>query len=123
MESLGTIVPGRLNTAQPALRGLLLPKYENSPIHYSASLNSDKQCFQGCLVSDRRDFAQNDMIRQYLLKGTDLSGHSQEQLDAITLQLSMRPRKRFDFKCPIEMMSEVMQKAMAMRHDAPTLIH
>jgi IS30 family transposase len=62
------------------------------------------------------------MIRQYLPKGTDLSGHSQEQLDAIALQLNMRPRKRFDFKCPIEMMSEVMQKAMAMWHEAPTSI-
>jgi IS30 family transposase len=50
-----------------------------------------------------------------------LSGYSQEQLDAIALQLNMRPRKRFDFKCPIEMMSQVMQEAMAMRHDAPTL--
>jgi len=64
----------------------------------------------------------NGLIRQYLPKGTDLSGHSQEQLDAIALQLNMRPRKRFDFKCPIEMMSEVMHKAMAMRHDAPTSI-
>ncbi|MDX1299775.1 MAG: IS30 family transposase, partial [Pseudomonas sp.] len=64
----------------------------------------------------------NGLIRQYLPKGTDLSGHSQEQLDAIALQLNMRPRKRFDFKCPIEIMSEVMQKATAMRHDAPTSI-
>ncbi|WP_347505302.1 IS30 family transposase [Pseudomonas anguilliseptica] len=64
----------------------------------------------------------NGLIRQYLPKGTDLSGHSQEQLDAIALQLNMRPRKRFDFKCPIEVMSEVMQEAMAMRHDAPASI-
>ncbi len=27
-----------------------------------------------------------------------------------------------DFKCPIEVMGEVMQKAMAMRHDAPASI-
>ncbi|MEW2839665.1 transposase, partial [Pseudomonas aeruginosa] len=64
----------------------------------------------------------NGLIRQYLPKGTDLSVHSQEELDAIALQLNMRPRKRFDFKCPIEVMDEVMQKAMAMRHDAPVSI-
>ncbi|EOW5844626.1 transposase, partial [Pseudomonas aeruginosa] len=64
----------------------------------------------------------NGLIRQYLPKGTDLSVHSQEELDAIALQLNMRPRKRFDFKCPIEVMGEVMQKAMTMRHDAPASI-
>jgi len=58
------------------------------------------------------------LIRQYLPKGTDLSKHSQEELDAIVLQLNMRPRKRFDFRCPIEMMGQVMQEAIAMRHDA-----
>jgi IS30 family transposase len=64
----------------------------------------------------------NGLIRQYLPKGTDLSVHSQEELDAIALQLNMRPRKRFDFKCPVEVMGEVMQKAMAMQHDAPASI-
>jgi len=64
----------------------------------------------------------NGLIRQYLPKGTDLSVHSQEQLNAIALQLNMRPRKRFDFKCPIEVMGEVMQEALAMRHDAPASI-
>ncbi|MNJ67604.1 hypothetical protein D3C77_637920 [compost metagenome] len=48
--------------------------------------------------------------------------HSQEELDAIALQLNMRPRKRFDFKCPIEVMGQVMQEAMAMQHDAPASI-
>ena len=48
----------------------------------------------------------NGLVRQYLPKGTDLSAHSQEQLDAIALQLNMRPRKRFDFKCPIEVMGK-----------------
>lgn len=64
----------------------------------------------------------NGLIRRYLPKGIDLSVHSQEELDAIALQLNMRPRKRFDFKCPIEVMGEVMQEAMAMRHDAPASI-
>ena len=64
----------------------------------------------------------NGLIRQYLPKSTDLSVHSQEDLDAIALQLNLRPRKRFDFKCPIEVMSEVMEKAIAMRHEAPASI-
>jgi len=50
----------------------------------------------------------NGLIRQYLPKGTDLSVYSQQELDEIALGLNMRPRKRFDFKCTIEMMSELM---------------
>lgn len=52
----------------------------------------------------------NGLIRQYLPKGTDLSVYSQEELDAIAFELNMRPRKRFDFKCPIEVMGELMAK-------------
>gem|GEM_PF-463212 len=52
----------------------------------------------------------NGLIRQYLPKGTDLSVYSQAQLDRIALSLNIRPRKRFDFKCPIEVMSELMTK-------------
>lgn len=36
--------------------------------------------------------------------------HNQEELDAIALELNMRLRKRFDFKCPIEVMGELMAK-------------
>lgn len=60
----------------------------------------------------------NGLIRQYLPKGTDLSGHSQEQLDAIAYELNIRPRQRFDYKCPIEMMTAMMTK----HHDGPSLI-
>jgi hypothetical protein len=61
-------------------------------------------------------------MNRTLPKGADLSKRSQEELDAIALQLNMRPRKRFDFKCPIEMMGQVMQEAIAMQHDAPSSI-
>ncbi|EPG5527377.1 MULTISPECIES: IS30 family transposase [Pseudomonas] len=57
----------------------------------------------------------NGLIRQYLPKGTDLSVYSQEQLDAIAYELNIRPRKRFGFKCPIEVMTELMGK----HHEAP----
>ena len=35
----------------------------------------------------------NDLVRQYLPKGTDLSIYSQEQLDAIADEINNRPRK------------------------------
>jgi IS30 family transposase len=38
----------------------------------------------------------NDLISQYLPKGADLSGNSQEQLDAIAYELNIRPRQSFD---------------------------
>ena len=60
----------------------------------------------------------NGLIRQYLPKGTDLSVHSQEALDAISYQMNIRPRKRFGYKCPIEVITEVM----GMHHAAPALI-
>ncbi len=54
----------------------------------------------------------NGLIRQYLPKGTDLSVYSQEQLDAIAYELNIRPRKRFNCKCPIEVMTEVVALRM-----------
>jgi len=50
----------------------------------------------------------NGLIRQYLPKGTDLTVHSQEQLDAIAYELNIRPRQRFEYRCPIEVISDVM---------------
>ena len=53
----------------------------------------------------------NGLIRQYLPKGTDLSAHSQTDLDAIAYQPNIRPRKRFDFRCPIEVITDVVLSA------------
>ena len=65
----------------------------------------------------------NGLIRQYLPKGTDLSLHSQEELDEIALSLNRRPRKRFGFKCPIEVLTEVMQQEVALSDNGSASIH
>ena len=45
----------------------------------------------------------NGLLRQYLPKGTDLSGYTQAQLDAIAWELNTRPRKSMGFRCPDEL--------------------
>jgi IS30 family transposase len=45
----------------------------------------------------------NGLLRQYLPKGSDLSGFTQQELDAIAWKLNTRPRKSLGFRCPAEL--------------------
>ena len=45
----------------------------------------------------------NGLLRQYLPKGSDLSGFTQEELDAMAWTLNTRPRKSLGFRCPAEL--------------------
>ena len=48
----------------------------------------------------------NGLLRQYFPKGTDLSGYSQEDLDAVADELNGRPRMTLGLSKPIEVYAE-----------------
>ena len=57
----------------------------------------------------------NELLRQYLPKGTDLSGYTQRELNAIAHRLNTRPRKCLNFATPLEVYAQL-------RHHSPVAL-
>ena len=51
----------------------------------------------------------NGLLRQYFPKGSDLSVHSEADLDWVAAELNDRPRKRFGFAKPDELIGDLLQ--------------
>jgi transposase, IS30 family len=57
----------------------------------------------------------NGLLRQYLPKGTDLSGYTQRELNAIAHRLNTRPRKCLNFATPLKVYAQL-------RHHSPVAL-
>ena len=57
----------------------------------------------------------NGLLRQYLPKGTDLSGYTQRDLNTIAHRLNTRPRKCLKFATPLEVYTQL-------RHHSPVAL-
>ena len=49
----------------------------------------------------------NGLLRQYLPKGTDLSGYTQREVNAIAHRLNTRPRKCLDYAMSLEVYAQL----------------
>ncbi len=55
----------------------------------------------------------NGLLRQYFPKGTDLSLHSQAELDRVAAELNGRPRETLKWRKPVEELDDLIAKHMS----------
>ena len=50
----------------------------------------------------------NGLLRQYFKKGTDLSAHTAERLQAVAAELNDRPRRTLGWNSPAKVINELV---------------
>lgn len=86
----------KVATSQPLHNTLTLDKGKEMALHKHLTINTGMSMHFCDLHSSWQPGINentNGLVRQQLPKGTDLSNYSQEQLDAIAVEINNRPHK------------------------------